>query len=141
MRCFSFAWQPEHFEGLRVTIGDSAGQTFLEIVVLVMAVEAWCRGDESTAIYGDNVGSLQEVIDMRGRGLHERPAQVLAVLRCTRSLDLWVGHLPTESNLAADALSRQVGPEGERKRWPFTPSQNVETTVPRSPAELWELLA
>ena len=137
---FTFAWRPEDFEGLKVTIGDSAGQTFLEVVALVMAVELWCDGSESTAIFGDNVGSLQELLDLRGRGLHERPAQVLAVLRGTRSLDISVGHLPTEANLTADALSRQVGPVGERKPWPFASGSAVEQVRPRSPKQLWELL-
>ena len=139
--CFSYTWQPQDFADLRVTIGDCAGQTFFEVVALVMAVEAWCGEAESTALFGDNVSSLQEVLDARGRGLHERPAQVLAVLRCTRSLDLSVGHLPTESNVAADALSRQAGPEAERKPWPFDDRQGVEISHPRRPEQLWKLLA
>ena len=141
VQCFAYEWQPHDFEGMRVTIGDCTGQTFFELVGLIMAVEVWCSEAEATAIIGDNVGSLQELLDLRGRGLHERPAQVLAVLRCSRSLDLAVGHLPTESNLAADALSRQAGPKGERKPWPFTRRQRVPQTLPKPPVQLWKLLA
>ena len=139
--CFAYAWQPDDFDGLKVSIGSSSGQTFFEIVGLVMAVEAWCGGNESTAIFGDSLPALQELLDLKGRGLHERPAQVLAVLKATRTLDLSVGHLPTESNLAADALSRQEGPLEERKPWPFPQEQGVGLARVLRPRKLWDLLS
>ena len=63
-------------------------------------------------------------------------SQVLAVLRCSRSLALEVAHLPTEASLAADALSRQA--DTEPAPWPFQPEQGVHRDTPFSPAALWE---
>ena len=68
-------------------------------------------------------------------------AQVLGVLTATRTLDLSVGHLPTESNLAADALSRQEGPLEERKPWPFPQEQGVGLARVLRPRKLWDLLS
>ena len=91
---------------------------------------------------GDNVASLQEALDLKGRALHELPSQVLALLRCSRSLVLSVGHLPTEANWAADALSRLFGPAKERKEWPFAPigQTSIRIDQPMRPLDLWRLL-
>ena len=107
---------------------------------MIMAIELWCVGAEATSILGDNLASLQEALTMKGKGLHERPAQVLAVLRCSRNLWLEVGHLPPEASWMADALSRQAGPTPERKPWPFQSSMRVGTDRPLRPLELWKLL-
>ena len=140
VRCFSCRWSPADFTGKKVRIGDPACQTFFEVLALVLAVELWCTGTESTTILGDNVASLQEALDTKGKDLHEDLAQALAILRCTRSLDLAVGHLPSEANDAADALSRQDGPEADRKPWPFTKAQRVMIDHPLRPSALWEWL-
>ena len=82
------------------------------------------------------MAALQEAIDLRGRGLHADLAQALAILRSTRSLTLAVGHLPSEANTAADALSRQAGPTGEAKAWPFTAETAVSIDRPLKPQAL-----
>ena len=68
---------------------------------------------------GDNVAALQEAINMRGKGPQEALAQALAVLRGARSLQLAVGHLPSESNTLADCLSRLFAPSTDANQWPF----------------------
>ena len=128
---------------MKAAIGDCAAQTFFEVVALVMAVELWCKDAAPTAILGDNVASLQEAIDMKGWALHQLPSQVLALLRCSRSLVLAVGHLPSEANWAADALSRLgVGPPAERKEWPFAPKGqcSIVEDRPLSPRVLWRMV-
>ena len=67
--------------------------------------------------------------------------QTLAVLRSARTLDLEVAHLPTEANVAADALSRQFGPAVDRKEWPFPESAGVVRDTPLPPPELLALIA
>ena len=63
-------------------------------------------------------------------------AQALAVVRCTRSLNITVAHLPTEANQVADALSRQA--DAAPPEWPFSAEQDVIRDTPLSPAALWE---
>ena len=101
-----------------------------------MAIELWAQGAQPTAVLGDNVAALQEAISMKGKGLHAPLSQALAVLIVSRTLRLSAGHLPSEANEAADALSRQSEP-GNAKRWPFSPQQNVIQDVPLAPSALW----
>ena len=51
--------------------------------------------------------------------------QALAVLRARRSVELPVGHLPSEANTDADALSRLEAPGREGKSWPASLAANV----------------
>ena len=140
-RCFACQWLAEDFKGMKVNIGNPAAQTFFEILALVLAVECWCpAGSPPTVIWGDNLAALQEALSMRGRDLQEQLAQALAVLRGARSLDLAVGHLPSESNIHADCLSRIYAPGSDAKEWPFPAEANVVCDVPISPSTLWSWL-
>ena len=71
-------------------------------------------------LLGDNTAALQEVLELKGASGHSELAQALAIIRCSRSLDLSVAHLPSESNTLADTLSRLSEP-GADKAWPFPP--------------------
>ena len=135
-RCFSCAWDPEDFKDKDVWVGLPASQTFFEVLALTVAVDLWCSQGLPTAILGDNTAALQEALTLKGKGAIGELAQILAVLRFSRSLDLTVGHLPTEANDAADALSRQF--DDPRSPWPFSPSQGVARDTPRQPSALWE---
>ena len=86
-------------------------------------------------ILGDNTAALQEALDLKGRGPQGDLAQALAILRCARSLNLAVAHLPSEANLAADALSRQA--DRPKPEWPFTEGQGVERDTPLAPSAVW----
>ena len=57
-------------------------------------------------------------MSLRGKGMLELPAQVLAVLKCRLSVDLPVAHLANEANTLADALSRLEAPAANRKAFP-----------------------
>ena len=140
VRCFSCKWRQKDVRDHGVTVGDPAGQTFYEILAVVLAIELWCTDPTPTVVLGDNTASLQETLDMRGKGAHACLSQVLAVLRCSRTLHIAVGHLPTESNLPADALSRQAEP-GNSKPWPFASGTPVSVDVPLRPSALWEIIA
>ena len=110
-----------------MSIGESSAQTFLETLVFIQAVDAWGLQNLPTAFLGDNLGALQEAVSMKGKGLQVCLAQILAVLRCRRSLALTVGHLYSEANTSADALSRLYAPTAEGKTWPFTETARVKT--------------
>ena len=109
--------------------------------MLLLAVERWSDGSVATTVLGDNAGALQEALDLKGRGSLLELAQLLAVLRGARSVELAVAHYPTESNVAADALSRQAGPVRERKAWPFHPDQGVTVVETIGLEALWAWLS
>ena len=87
-------------------------------------------------VLGDNLPALQEALTLKGRGLQGELAQAISVLVVSRSLAITVGHLPTEANTAADALSRLAEPGG-RKRNPFAGRPDVLRDVPVRPPALW----
>ena len=131
-RFFSCEWRPEDFEGRDVHIGSSASQTYFEVLVMVLAVELWGESLLPTLIWGDNTPALQEALGMRGKGLLAELSQVLAVLVTSRSLSLAVGHLPTEANEGADALSRLADPKGSYK-CPFPIGRTFSATCRSAP--------
>ena len=88
---------------------------------------------------GDNVAALQEILDLKGKGLHAPVSQALSILLVARSLSLTVAHLPSEANTAADALSRQTEP-GNLKPWPFSPRQGAQVDEAVRPSTLWSWL-
>ena len=138
-RCFAIVWVPADFAGMDVEIGSPAAQTFFEVVVLVLAVELWADGVRPAAILGDSVSALQEVVSLKGKGLHAPVSQALSRLMVSRSLSLTVGHLPAEANTAADALSRQAESKNP-KPWPFRRGQEVQVDEAVRPSTLWSWL-
>ena len=133
---FTCAWRPGDFGDRDVHVGSSASQTYFEVLVLVLAIELWGRTLRPTVVLGDNLPALQEALTLKGRGLQGELAQALSVLVVSRSLAITVGHLPTEANTAADALSRLAEPRG-RKINPFAGRTDVLRDVPVRPGALW----
>ena len=117
-------------------MSSSASQTYFEVLILVLAVELWGRTLSPTVVLGDNVPALDEALTLKGRGLLGELAQALSVLIVSRSLTITVGHLPTEANTAADALSRLAEPRGT-KRNPFANNPSVLRDFPVRPTALW----
>ena len=121
-------------------IGQSASQTYFEVLALVLAVELWCTDSTPTLVLGDNLPALEMALALKGRGEQLRLIQALAVIRSARSVDLRVAHLPSEANTAADALSRLHAPLKDRKTWPYAATEGVATVKPLKPPALWALL-
>ena len=122
-------------------VGEPSSQTFFEILALLMAIERWCPADSPpTAIWGDNVAALQEAINMRGKGPQEALAQALAVLRGARSLQLAVGHLPSESNSHRGCLEPLVRTRLGGQAVAVPQGSSVTRDVPLSPSVLWSWL-
>ena len=120
-------------------MGQSAGQTFFEVLAVLLAIELWCTDATPTVVLGDNTAALQDTLDMRGKGAHASLSLALAVLRCSRTLRIAVAHLPSEAKLLADALSRQAEP-GNAKPWPFAAASAVQVDHPLRPSALWKLI-
>ena len=139
--CFGIRWRTRDFQDKAVEIGQSASQTYFEVLALVLATELWATGSAPICILGDNLAALQSALTLKGRGEQLLLFQALAVIRSARCLDMRVAHLPSESNTAADALSRQHGPPADRKPWPYKPTDDVEVVKPVRPTALWALLS
>ena len=136
-RFFACTWRPGDFGDREVQVGSSASQTYFETLVLVLAVELWGRSLRPTILLGDNLPALQEALSLSGRGIQAELAQALSVLAVSRSLALTVGHLPTEANEAADALSRLAEP-GASYTNPFADRPDVVRDHPVRPTKLWD---
>ena len=136
---FAVTWDPADFVNIDISIGDSSAQTFLEVLVLILAVDLWADPRSPCPFLGDNTAALQEAVGLRGKGQLALPAQVLAVLRCRRSLEIPVAHLANEANTLADALSRLEAPEGNRKAFPAVLA-NVKRRIPCELSCIWKMV-
>ena len=134
-RYFTCVWRQSDFGDRDVHVSSSASQTYFEVLVLVLAIELWGRTLCPTVVLGDNLPALQEALTLKGRGLQGELAQALSVLIVSRSLTITVGHLPTEANTAADALSRLAEPLGKRN--PFANNPGVQRDFPVRVPALW----
>ena len=82
-------------------------------------------------------GSLQQALDMKGKGPMLRISAELSWRKAKFGWLFAVGHLPTEANLLADALSRLSDPT-EPKDFPEC-LQGVHQAHPTPIHELWAL--
>ena len=135
---FACRWRPEDVVGMDVTIGESSGQTFWECAALLLGLILWAKPSKPLAVLGDNTAALQEALEVKGRRQLYFISRELAVRRARHHWLIEVGHLPSESNTAADACSRMWAPAGERKANPFAGSSVRRLRAPRL-AQVWSL--
>ena len=135
---FFVKWQPEDAEQLDVEPANTKHQTFWEFITLLLALVQWgdCFVSEAVAVLGDNTGALQKSLALRGRGPLLAIARELAWRKAQRRWAYEVGHLPSEHNTRADALSRQFGSEREPFPRQLTRARRVFPAPVRS---LWKL--
>ena len=106
-------WSIDLCRTLQVERGSSAHLAFFEALTALAAVVAWCAGGRrsSIAVVGDNIAALTVAVSQRGRGDLGRICRELALVQARLGLTIAVGHLATELNTWADALSRLTAPE------------------------------
>ena len=96
-------------------LDGSRSQTFLEAYTLLLSLIAWppssTSGPERLGVLGDNVGALQNALSLSGKGPLLTVAREIAWRQAAEGWHFSVGHIPTESNTVADALSRLSAPE------------------------------
>ena len=83
--------------------------TFWEFLTLVLSLEVWGDSYATSSILtivGDNTGSLQDALSLKGMGALNTLAMELSWRKARHRWHFQVGHLPTEANGVADALSR-----------------------------------
>ena len=125
-------WGDSLCQRLGVRSGDSGCLTCFEALVALSALEKWCCQGllREVALVGDNLASLTVAVSLRGKGDLAQICREVALRQAWYSLHVAAGHLPTELNTWADALSRLGAPTpaaipaglaGARRRsWPET---------------------
>ena len=134
-------WNEEHFGPVGAWPGDSRFQTFWEFLMLLLSLLLWGSNfvAEQVAVLGDNTGSLQNAIDMKGRGLLATVARELAWRRARFNWEFVVGHVPSEKNVIPDALSRQFEPKPAK--FPSAALSQAQARQPPDCSQLWRALA
>ena len=110
---FSTVWTGSEAEHLHVVSGDPAFQTFWEFATLLLSLIVWGGyfSEEAVLILGDNIGALSNALALKGRGILLNVAREIAWRQARRGWRFSVGHLPSEHNVVADALSRWADPK------------------------------
>ena len=106
-------WSTATCQELGTRRGDSAFLTFWEAFVVLACIHVWCcveGGLRSIAVVGDNMGALAVAVSQRGRGDLGKICREVALRQARWCLQIAVGHVPSEWNTWADALSRLSAP-------------------------------
>ena len=113
MEIMVLKWTREVCRDLKVVRGESAFLPFWEALTALAALVVWCGpgGLSSIALVGDNLGALTAAVSSRGRGDVARICREVALRQARLGLHIAVGHLPSQLNDWADALSRTFAPK------------------------------
>ena len=137
---FAVTWRAEDAAHLTISPGLPKDQTFWEMAILMLGLVQW--GDRFTThelrCIGDNTGALGNILALKGRGPLLAISREIAWRQAQRRWRFSVGHLPTEFNRVADALSRLAAPGRTAKRMPAAVSA-ARRVYPPKLAELWAL--
>ena len=88
-------------------------------------------------LVGDNLGSLQNTLDMKGQGPLLAIAREVAWRKVRLGWSYDAAHIPSEHNTAPDALSRQYAPEPPP--WPTEILGNASRKLTPTIGLLWKL--
>ena len=110
---FSVIWNQDDVDHLGVEVHCSRFQTFWEFLALLLSLMTWADRfvEERVLVLGDNTGALTDALALKGRGPLLAVARELSWRQARRRWNFAVGHLPSEHNKVADALSRALGSE------------------------------
>ena len=111
---FSVVWTGGEARHLKVVPDDSRFQSFWEFSTLLLALCTWGDSfvDEKVSVLGDNTSALQDALTLSGKGIMNSVAREISWRQSRRRWSFDVGHLPSEYNVVADALSRTTDPKG-----------------------------
>jgi len=114
------SWSEKTAKRVGLTIGESSGQTFWEYLAILLVMEVWGTEwrSEGLAVLGDNLASLSGLTALRGKSQLYRVTCELAWRKVRYGWKFAAGHLPAESNVLADALSRLSAPAPNTKTFP-----------------------
>ena len=135
---FSTVWTGDEAMHLNVRPGDPAFQTFWEFATLLLSLILWGGffTKEAVLILGDNIGALSNALALKGRGILLNVARELAWRQARRGWKFSVGHLPSEFNVVADALSRWADPK--EHIWPTRALAGAQQVSAPKLQDLWK---
>ena len=130
-------WLGDEAPHLSVVPALPRHQSFWEFSTLLLSLMVW--GDrfteEALDISGDNTSALSNALSLKGRGAMLAVAREISWRKARRSWNFRVGHLPSEHNGVADALSRAGDPKG--KGWPSQALSVAREVKPPKLRDLW----
>ena len=137
---FATVWYGEEATHLDVVPGDTRHQTFWEFATLLLSLCTWGDRfvDNSVAILGDNTAALSCALKLDGKGAMAAIARELSWRQARRRWSFVVGHLPSEFNQVADALSRTTDPKGSE--WPSLALASAAYRAPPRLQDVWRAL-
>ena len=120
MAYFAGRWTEDDAKFVDTRLGDPAGQTSLEYVTLFMSLVIFGANHRGTglAVLGDNVSSLNLALTLKGDRFLGRVSREIGWRRVRLGWRYACGHLPSELNGTADALSRLHAPGTNVKDFP-----------------------
>ena len=106
---FTIKWTHDTAKVLDVVPGLPKFQTFWEFLTLLLSLTLWANDfkNHQLAVVGDNTGALTNALHLKGKGILAAIAREVAWRKERFGWSFAVGHVPTELNIVADALSRQ----------------------------------
>ena len=133
-------WKPRDAAHLDVRPALPAHQTFWEALSLLISMITWqeyFRDNNVVLIIGDNVPSLQNSLDLKGKRSLMAISREIAWRRARFAWAYDVGHLPSEHNIAPDCLSRQSGPDP--KPWPWAELAGAHEACHPKIEDIWQV--
>ena len=109
----SWKWHNAQVAHLKVRVHEARFQSFWELFCLALAMTIWVPAfvHEELALVTDNTSALQSVLDLKGSGPSIAVAQEISWRKARGRWAFAPGHLPSQQNLVADALSRLAAPQ------------------------------
>ena len=136
---FTVIWLGDEAPHLHIVPKDCKHQTFWEFAVLLLCLLTWGTkfADFSVALLGDNTGSLQNALALRGRGPLLALARELSWRQAKYGWQFTVAHLPSEENTVADSLSRIADTENFYG-WPSKALAAATCVSPPKLRDVWK---
>ena len=139
---FEVYWADFDLSPLRLVAGDPRCQTSFEYLTLFLVLQTWAAAarEHGIAILGDNIAALQSAISLRGRGTLNDLSREISWRRVRFAWQYAVGHVPSEDNSIADALSRTAAPPGSERRARPEGVESLPRASPEIAPNTWEAL-
>ena len=135
-----YVWNNRDAAHLQVRTALPAHQTFWEALSLLISMMVWkahFKDGNVVLVIGDNVPSLQNTLDLKGKRSLMAISREIAWRRARFGWQYDVGHLPSEHNIAPDCLSRQAGPDP--KPWPSAELAGAVDILPPAIVDIWKV--
>ena len=141
MEYFVVQWSDQSAGPWEATPGNSRFQTFWEMLMVLLVLVVWGANfqKEKLLILGDNTGALSAALNLKGKGLLSAIAREIAWRQIRHLWEFDVGHVPTELNTVADALSRLHEPHPPR--FPSSALAQAQRREAPDCSKIWRVVA